>query len=79
MSSEPSARDKELSLLEHLVELKNRVIVAAVAVLITTSLAFIYATQKPPSTALARWHYKKALSSGAPKNVELEKILGDAK
>lgn len=44
MSSEPSAGDKELSLLEHLIELKNRVIVAAVAVVITTSLAFIYAT-----------------------------------
>jgi Tfp pilus assembly protein PilF len=40
------------------------------------NLAFVYATQKPPSLALARWHYQKALSARAPRNPELEKILG---
>ncbi|MBI5388377.1 MAG: hypothetical protein HZA90_27245 [Verrucomicrobia bacterium] len=43
------------------------------------NLAFIYATQKPPSTALARWHYQKALDAGHPKNPDLEKFLGDTK
>ena len=40
------------------------------------NLAVVYATQKPPSLALARWHYKKALAAGHPKNAELEKLLG---
>jgi tetratricopeptide (TPR) repeat protein len=39
------------------------------------NLAIVYATQKPPSLALARWHYKKALDAGHPPNAELEKIL----
>lgn len=39
------------------------------------NLAIIYATQKPPFTELARWHYQKATSSGHPRNPELEKIL----
>jgi Flp pilus assembly protein TadD len=40
------------------------------------SLAFIYATEKPPSPALARWHYKRAVDLGHPKSPELEKLLG---
>ena len=43
------------------------------------NLAFIYATQKPPSPALARWHYQRALANGQPKNPELEKLLGENK
>jgi tetratricopeptide (TPR) repeat protein len=39
------------------------------------NLAVVYATQKPPALALARWHYQKARSSGHPANAELEKIL----
>lgn len=39
------------------------------------NLAVIYATQKPPLLELARWHYKKALEGGHPKNEELEKLL----
>ena len=39
------------------------------------NLAIVYATQKPPALALARWHYKKALDSGHPRNAELEKLL----
>jgi tetratricopeptide (TPR) repeat protein len=39
------------------------------------SLAFIYATEKPPSPALARWHYKRAVDLGHPKSPELEKLL----
>jgi tetratricopeptide (TPR) repeat protein len=39
------------------------------------SLAFIYATAKPPSPALARWHYKRAVDLGHPKSPELEKLL----
>ncbi len=42
------------------------------------NLAIVYATQKPPSMELARWHYKKALDYGQPKNPELEKILDGA-
>jgi sec-independent protein translocase protein TatC len=38
------ARDRELSLVEHLGELRDRLIVAAIAVGITTSLAFVFAT-----------------------------------
>ena len=41
------------------------------------NLAFVYATQKPPSLALARWHYQKAMANGQPKNPELEKLLGE--
>ncbi len=39
------------------------------------NLAVVYATQKPPAAALARWHYQKARSSGHPANAELEKLL----
>jgi tetratricopeptide (TPR) repeat protein len=40
------------------------------------NLALVYATQKPPALALARWHYRKALAAGHPKNSEIEKLLG---
>ena len=40
------------------------------------NLAVVYATQKPPFTALAKFHYEKALAAGHTKNAELEKILG---
>ncbi len=43
------------------------------------NLALIYATEKPPSTALARWHYQKAIDNGHEKNDKLEKLLTDAK
>ncbi|HEX4119045.1 MAG TPA: tetratricopeptide repeat protein [Verrucomicrobiae bacterium] len=39
------------------------------------NLAFVYATEKPPSPELARWHYKRALDLGHPKNPALEKLL----
>lgn len=39
------------------------------------NLAIIYATQKPPSMELARWHYKKAIDAGQPRNTSLEKVL----
>ena len=39
------------------------------------NLAVVYATQKPPAFALARWHYHKAISLGHPKNAELEKTM----
>ena len=41
------------------------------------NLAVIYATQKPPSLELARWHYQKALAAGHPRNEELEKSLNE--
>jgi tetratricopeptide (TPR) repeat protein len=40
------------------------------------NLAVVYATQKPPALALARWHYQKALAAGHPRNAELDKLLG---
>jgi tetratricopeptide (TPR) repeat protein len=40
------------------------------------NLAVVYATQKPPALALARWHYQKALAAGHSTNVVLEKLLG---
>ena len=40
------------------------------------NLAVVYATQKPPAVALARWHYQKALAAGHPHNESLEKIIG---
>lgn len=40
------------------------------------NLAVFYITQKPPFTALARWHYQRALDAGHPRNPELEKLLG---
>ncbi len=39
------------------------------------NLAFVYATQKPPSLALARWHYQKAREAGV-RNADIEKLLG---
>ncbi len=38
-------RDKELSLLEHLDEFKRRLVVSSIAVAITTTIAFAFATQ----------------------------------
>jgi tetratricopeptide (TPR) repeat protein len=39
------------------------------------NLAVVYATQKPPALALARWHYKKARNAGHPGNPEVEKLM----
>ena len=39
------------------------------------NLAVVYATQKPPALALARWHYKKARTAGHPGNAEVEKLM----
>jgi Tfp pilus assembly protein PilF/predicted nucleic acid-binding Zn-ribbon protein len=39
------------------------------------NLAVVYATQKPPFLELARWHYKKSIMLGQPKNTDLEKLL----
>lgn len=39
------------------------------------NLAIVYATQNPPFTELARWHYQKALAYGHPQNNEVEKML----
>lgn len=39
------------------------------------NLAVVYATQKPPALALARWHYQKAIAGGHPKNADLEKMM----
>ena len=43
------------------------------------NLAVVYATQKPPFIALAKFHYEKAVAAGRAKNAELEKILGGEK
>jgi len=43
------------------------------------NLAVVYATQKPPFTALAKFHYDKAIAGGHAKNAELEKLLGTEK
>jgi tetratricopeptide (TPR) repeat protein len=37
------------------------------------NLAVVYATQQPPATELARFHYQKALAAGLPRNPDLEK------
>ena len=37
-------RDKELSLMQHLGELRNRITVSAIAVVVTTAIAFFFAT-----------------------------------
>jgi Flp pilus assembly protein TadD len=37
------------------------------------NLAVVYATEHPPATELARWHYQKALAAGVPRNADLEK------
>jgi Flp pilus assembly protein TadD len=41
------------------------------------NLAIVYATQTPPFTALAKYHYQKAVLLGHPKNPELEKMFND--
>jgi Flp pilus assembly protein TadD len=41
------------------------------------NLAVIYAIQNPPYLELARWHYQKALATGHPRNLEMEKVLLD--
>jgi Flp pilus assembly protein TadD len=43
------------------------------------NLAVFYITQKPSWPELARWHYKKALDCGFPRNPDLEKMLGQGK
>ena len=43
------------------------------------NLADVYATQKPPFPALAKFHYEKALAAGHTKNAELQKILSGEK
>jgi tetratricopeptide (TPR) repeat protein len=43
------------------------------------NLAVVYATQKPPFIALAKFHYKKAVAGGHEKNADLEKILSAEK
>jgi tetratricopeptide (TPR) repeat protein len=43
------------------------------------NLAFIYATEKPPSPELARWHYKRAVDLGHAKSPQLEGILAAEK
>ena len=42
-------------------------------------LAVVYASQRPPSLELARWHYQKALETGHPKDPGLERILSAKK
>ena len=39
------------------------------------NLAVVYSLQKPPFTALAKFHYNKALQAGHQKSAELEKLL----
>jgi Tfp pilus assembly protein PilF len=39
------------------------------------NLAVVYATQQPPFTELARWHYQKSLAYGRQQNPELEKLI----
>ncbi len=43
MSQIPSERDKELSLMQHLTELRTRVMITAFGVLIATAIAFVFA------------------------------------
>ena len=43
------------------------------------NLAVVYATQKPPFIALAKFHYEKAVAGGYKKNADLEKLLGAEK
>src|SRR5438445_12960508 len=47
MSSGTAARerDKELSLVQHLGELRNRLVVSAIALVATTAIAFYFGTQ----------------------------------
>ena len=39
------------------------------------NLALVYAAEKPPSLALARWHYQQARDFGHDKSASLEKML----
>ena len=39
------------------------------------NLAVVYATQKPPFVALAKFHYNKALQAGHPKDDALDKRI----
>ena len=41
------------------------------------NLAVVYINEQPPSAALARWHYQKALDLSQPRNPDLEKLLAD--
>ena len=41
------------------------------------NLAVIYLGEKPPMAELARWHYRKAVELGEPRNPDLEKKLAD--
>jgi hypothetical protein len=43
------------------------------------NLAVFYIFQKPPYTALARWHYQKAIAAGFRRNPDLEKMLDQTK
>ncbi|HEX3721081.1 MAG TPA: tetratricopeptide repeat protein [Verrucomicrobiae bacterium] len=43
------------------------------------NLALVYATEKPPSPSLARWHYKRAKDLGHAKSPALEKLLDGEK
>ncbi len=45
MSQVVGGRDKELSLIQHLAELRQRLMVAAVAVLVTTVISFVFANR----------------------------------
>jgi tetratricopeptide (TPR) repeat protein len=42
------------------------------------NLSLVYAKEQPPSMALAKWHYQRAVSLGHAKNSDLEKLLGGA-
>jgi Tfp pilus assembly protein PilF len=39
------------------------------------NLAVVYAGNHPPSLALARWHYKRALALGHGKSETLDKLM----
>ncbi len=43
VSDDRTARDKELSLMQHLGELRNRLMVSCFAILVTTGIAFVFA------------------------------------
>ena len=40
-------------------------------------LAVIYLGEKPPMAELARWHYRKAVELGEPRDPDLEKKLAN--
>ncbi len=39
------------------------------------NLGWVYASEKPPFLALARWHYQRAIDNGHPRNPAMEKLL----